>query len=106
MKKITLTLLALHLALIPVYADVIPSRRIERDAAAEQKVKGRLHELGLNASQAEHEVLALNPAETAYFAENPQRLQPVGGLYWYEFLIGTGVLVLAVVVWYAVWGTD
>lgn len=106
MKKITLTLLALHLALIPVYADVIPSRRVERDAAAEQKVKGRLHELGLNSSQAEHEVLALSPGETAYFAENPQRLQSVGGLYWYEFLIGTGVLVLLVVVWYAVWGTD
>lgn len=106
MKKITLTLLALHLALIPVYADVIPSRRVERDAAAEQKVKGRLHELGLNASQVEHEVLSLNPAETAYFAENPRRLQPVGGLYWYEFIIGGLVLAGLVGVWLAVWGTD
>ena len=106
MTKILLTVLALHLALIPVYADVIPSRRVERDAAAEQKVKGRLHELGLSPSQAEHEVRDLSPGETAYFAENPQRVQSVGGLYWYEWLFGGMIVAILVGVWLAVWGTS
>jgi hypothetical protein len=104
MKKLCLGLLAFHLAFLPLHADVIPSRRAERDAAAEQAVKSRLQDLGLSKAQIQSEIDGLNPQETAYFAEQPERLQPVGGLYWYEFIIGLAVLVALGVVYF--WVVD
>lgn len=92
MKRTTLAVLALHLALLPCFADVIPSRRAEKNAAAEQAVKVRLEQLGLASADAERHVRELTGAEVAYFAQNPDRVQAAGGLYWYEWLIGAGVL--------------
>jgi hypothetical protein len=93
MKTFLLSALAVHLAFIPCYADVMPTRRpVEKNGAAEQAVQGRLEQLGLNASQVRHELGELSASETSYFAADVSRLQPVGGIYWYEFLIGVGVL--------------
>jgi hypothetical protein len=105
MKTFLLCALAVHLAFVPCYADVMPTRRpAERNGAAERAVKDRLEQLGLNAAQARHELGELSASETAYFAADVNRLQPVGGLYWYEFLIGVGVLAGLVALY--LWVTD
>jgi hypothetical protein len=94
MKRPVLCVLALHLALLPCFADVIPSRRAEKDASSEQAVKARLEQLGMNATSAERHVQDLTSNELAFFAQNPDRVQVAGGLYWYEWLAGVGVIVI------------
>jgi hypothetical protein len=84
--------LALHLALLPAFADVIPSRRAERDPEAQKAVQSRLERLGLPATEARRHVNDLTAAETAYFAADVNRVQAAGGLYWYEWIIGLAFL--------------
>jgi len=95
MKKLLLGVVTFLLAALPCLADVIPTRRIERNPAAEQKVKARLEQLGVPGPEALRQVNDLSPQDTAYFAQNPDRVQMAGSLYWYEWL---GGLVFAAVV--------
>jgi hypothetical protein len=95
MKTLLLGVVTFLLAALPCLADVIPPRRIERNPAAEQKVKARLEQLGVPGPEALRQVNDLSPRDTAYFAENPERVQMAGGLYWYEWI---GGLAFAVVI--------
>ena len=88
MKKLLLGVVTFLLAALPCLADVIPTRRIERNPAAEQKVKARLEQLGVPAPEALRQVNDLSPQDTAYFADHPERIQMAAGLYWYEWLGG------------------
>lgn len=101
MKKLALTLLGLHLALVPCWADVIPTTVEDRDASAQKAVQQRLESLGLGAVAAEQRARQLSGEELAYFGEDPARLQPAAGLYWYEWLFGAvvigGVTAIAIV---------
>jgi hypothetical protein len=105
MKPIALFLVGLHLAVVPCFADVIPTRRVERNAAAEQKVKDRLEQLGVSPQDADRQVSDLSVRDTAYFAENPDRVQSAAGLYWYEWLGGLVFFaIIATIVAIRVWG--
>lgn len=84
--------LALHVAFVPAFADVIPARRAERDPEAHRVVQGRLEALGLPAAEARRQVGDLTPSEAAYFARDVNRVQAAGGLYWYEWLGGAALL--------------
>jgi len=95
MKKLLLGVVTFLLAALPCLADVIPPRRVGRDAAAEQKVKARLEQLGVPGQEAQRQVNDLSPQDAAYFAQNPERIQMAAGLYWYEWL---GGLAFAVVI--------
>lgn len=99
MKRSALCLLALHLGVLPCFADVIPSRRAEKNAAAEQALKTRLEQVGLSAPDAERHVQDLTAGETAFFAANPDRVQAAGGLYWYEWVAGATILTGVVLFW-------
>jgi hypothetical protein len=94
MKKLLLGVVTFLLAALPCLADVIPPRRIERNPAAEQKVKARLEQLGVPSQEALRQVNDLSPQDTAYFAENPERVQMAAGLYWYEWLGGLAFAVI------------
>jgi hypothetical protein len=94
MKKLLLGVVTFLLAALPCLADVIPPRRVERNAAAEQKVKARLEQLGVPSQEALRQVNDLSPQDTAYFAENPERVQMAAGLYWYEWLGGLAFAVI------------
>ena len=94
MKKLLLGVAAFLLAALPCLADVIPTRRIERNPAAEQKVKARLEQLGVSSQEALRQVNALSPQDAAYFAENPGRVQVAAGLYWYEWIGGLAFAVI------------
>jgi hypothetical protein len=96
MKKTILSLLALHLGLLPCFADVIPSQYNEKSGAARDAVKTRLQELGRSSTDAEFSVKHLTPGELTYFSQNIERVQPAGGLYWYEWVGGLALLVIAV----------
>ncbi len=96
MKKLFLCALGLHLCLLPCFADVIPSRYADEDAASRQAVQDRLQDLGLSASSAGTHVGELTSDELAYFAHDTARIQPAGSLYWYEWLLGTVMLGAAV----------
>src|SRR6185503_9605518 len=93
-KKLLLGVVTFLLAALPCLADVIPTRRIERNPAAEQKVKARLEQLGVPGPEALRQVNDLSPQDTAYFAENPERVQMAAGLYWYEWLGGLVFIVI------------
>ena len=95
MKKLLLGVVTFHLALLPCFADVIPTRRVDSDKAAEQKVQARLQQLGVSATDAAHQVRDLSPEETAYFAQDPMRVQNAAGLYWYEWV--GGIVMLAAI---------
>jgi hypothetical protein len=101
MKQGMLCLLALHLALIPCFADVIPSRRAEKNEAAEQTLKSRLQQVGMSETDAQRHLGDLTSRETAFFADNPDRIQVAGSLYWYEWVGGIAVLVAAVITYIA-----
>jgi hypothetical protein len=92
MNKLFLCALALNLAMLPCYADVIPTRHAESDAKARQAVQERLQELGLSVTRADTHVGELTSDELAYFAHNSARIQPAGALYWYEWLFGAAML--------------
>jgi hypothetical protein len=101
-KKISLAVLALHLALVPVLADVIPSKYDEKSPAARQAVQQRLEELGASPAAAEARIKVLSPDQVAYFAESPERIQAAGSLYWYEWLIGAGFLAILAILYFTV----
>jgi hypothetical protein len=88
MKKLLLGVVASLFATLPCLADVIPTRRIERNTDAEQKVKVRLEQLGVSPQEADRQVSELCPQDTNYFAQNLDRVQAATGLYWYEWVGG------------------
>lgn len=88
MKKLLLGVVFLHLALVPCFADVIPTRRVDKDSASEQKIKARLETLGMSSADADRHVRDLSPDETNYFAQDVNRVQYAAGLYWYEWVGG------------------
>jgi hypothetical protein len=96
MNKLFLCALGLHLAMLPCFADIIPTRYAENDAKARQAVQERLQELGLSVTRADTHVGELTSDELAFFAHDTGRIQPAGALYWYEWLLGA-VMVGAVV---------
>jgi hypothetical protein len=67
---------------------------------AEQKVKARLEQLGVSSQEADRQVADLSPHDTAYFAENPGRVQAAADLYWYEWLggIAFAAIVAAIII--------
>lgn len=101
MRNLLLGVVTLSLAMVPLYGDVIPTRRTEADAASEQKIKARLETLGMSAVDADRHVRDLSPSDTRYFAQDLNRVQYASGLYWYEWVGGlvmlTAVIVIAVV---------
>ena len=97
MKKLLLGVMTFHLALLPCFADVIPTRRVESNQAAEQKVQARLEQLGVSAPDAARQVRDLSPEETNYFAQDPTRVQAAAGLYWYEW-VGGLVMIAAITI--------
>jgi hypothetical protein len=101
MKNLLLGVVTLSCALVPCFADVIPTRRAETNPASEQKIKARLESLGMSATEADRHVGELSPAETTYFAQDVNRVQYAAGLYWYEWVGGlvmlTAVVVIAIV---------
>jgi len=94
MKKLLLGVVTFHLALLPCFADVIPTRRVDTDKASEQKVQARLQQLGVSPADAARQVRDLSPEETSYFAQDGARVQVAAGLYWYEWLGGLFVIVV------------
>lgn len=105
MKKLLLGVVLFHCAVVPCFADVIPTRRVERNAAAEQKVKARLEQLGVSSQEADRQVGDLTTRDTAYFAQNPDRVQAAAGLYWYEWLGGIAfAAVVAAIILIRVYG--
>jgi len=98
MKKFLLGVVTFHLALVPCFADVIPTRRTQTDAASEQKIKARLESLGMSAADADRHVRDLSPADADYFAQDLNRVQYAGGLYWYEWVGGLLLLVVVAIV--------
>jgi hypothetical protein len=97
MKKLLLAAVTVHLALLPCFADVIPTRRVESDKASEQKVQARLEQLGVSSADAARQVRDLSPEETNYFAQDPTRVQSAAGLYWYEW-VGGLVMIAAITI--------
>lgn len=105
MKKLLLGVVLFHLAVVPCLADVIPTRRVERNTAAEQKVKARLEQLGVTPQEADRQVADLSSRDAAYFAENTDRVQSAAGLYWYEWLGGLAfAAVVAAIILIRVYG--
>ncbi|HVR83763.1 MAG TPA: hypothetical protein VMU54_05580, partial [Planctomycetota bacterium] len=87
-----------HLALLPFFADVIPTRRAEANPASEQKIKARLETLGMSAADADRHIRDLSPAEANYFAQDVNRVQYAAGLYWYEWVGGLVLLVIVAII--------
>src|SRR5438045_2455813 len=105
MKKLLPVVVAFLVAALPCLADVIPTRRVERNAAAEQKVKARLEQLGVTSQEADRQVSDLSVQDTAYFAQNPDRVQAAAGLYWYEWLGGLAfIAVITAIILIRVYG--
>lgn len=105
MKKLLLGVTAVLVMGLPCLADVIPTRRVERNTAAEQKVKVRLEQLGVSAQDADRQVADLSPRDASYFADNPDRVQAAAGLYWYEWLGGIAfAAVVAAIILIRVYG--
>lgn len=98
MKKLLLGVVTLHLAMLPCFADVIPTRRAETNSASEQKVKARLESLGMKSAEADRHVRDLSPAETNYFAQDLNRVQYAAGLYWYEWIGGLAFAAIIVII--------
>jgi hypothetical protein len=101
MRNLLLGVVTLSMALVPVFGDVIPTRRADPDAGAEQKIKARLQSLGMSSADADRHVADLTPADANYFAQDLNRVQYASGLYWYEWVGGlvmlTAVIIIAVV---------
>jgi hypothetical protein len=98
MKKLLLGVVTFLFAAMPCAADVIPTRRIERNPEVERKVKARLEQLGVPSQEAQRQVNDLSPQDTAYFAQHPERVQVAAGLYWYEWLGGLAFFAIIAVV--------
>lgn len=86
---------ALLLALSPLaaHADVARPRK-----ASAEPVKVRLAQLGVESSKADSTVASLTGSEVRFFAQDPGRVQVVGGLHTVEWL--GGLLIGAVVLYF------
>lgn len=105
MNKLLLGVVLSLFATAPCWADVIPTRRTERNTAAEQKVKARLEQLGVAPQEADRQVSDLTLRDQAYFAENPERIQFAAGLYWYEWVLGLAfAAIIAAIILIRVYG--
>jgi len=100
MRNLLLGVVTLSMALVPVFGDVIPTRRADSDSASEQKIKARLQSLGMSTSDADRHVADLSPSEAHYFAQDLNRVQFASGLYWYEWVFGLVMLVAIGVIAY------
>jgi hypothetical protein len=82
------------------FADVVPARKAktDRDAAA---VERRMADLGVDSSSARAGADRLTPSELRYFAEDPTRLQSIGGLTAGEWLAGGAFLALLAFIYFA-----
>ena len=71
-------------------ADVVPIKKAKaaNDAA---KVEQRLVSIGVPAKEASTCVGTLTASEAGFFAGDPDRIQSVAGITWYEFLAGCAV---------------
>jgi hypothetical protein len=98
MKKLLLGVVTFHLALLPCFADVIPTRRAEPNAASEQKIKARLESLGMNSADADRHVRDLSPSDANYFAQDVNRVQYAAGLYWYEWVGGLAMIAILTII--------
>jgi hypothetical protein len=103
-KSTLLPAAVLLFGVVPWFADVIPSAYDEKAPADRAAVQARLESLG--APAAEERVARLSAEELSFFARQPERVQAAGGLYWYEFLLGAGVLVLMAIIYFAVIDED
>lgn len=100
MRNLLLGVVTLSMALIPLFGDVIPTRRADPDSGSEQKIKARLQTLGMSATEADRHVADLSPSETLYFSQDLNRVQFASGLYWYEWVFGLVMLVAVGVIAY------
>lgn len=88
--------------LVPaLQADVIPNKvESPQDLSAKGKVVERLKELGMTHAEARSQVDKLPDDVVAHYANNPQALQNVSGLWLEEVVVGLGLFaVLGVIVW-------
>ena len=69
------------------WADVVPPRKAKADQNA-AAVENRLAALGVDSSTARTSAENLTPSELRYFAEDPTRIQNVGGLTFGEAMGG------------------
>ena len=78
----------------------MPARKAktDRDAAA---VERRMAELGVESSSARAGADRLTPSELRYFAEDPSRIQSVGGLTAGEWIAGIAFLALLAFLYFA-----
>ena len=96
MKKALFCILALNLAAAPCYADIIPPQYEQEKSAEKDAVKNRMEDLGAGDRAANLRTRTLTPEELAYFAQDPNRIQAAGGLYWYEWILGGAMLAVTV----------
>ncbi len=82
------------------WADVVPPRKAKADKDA-AKVESRLACLGVDSPAARAGADNLTPSELRYFAEDPTRIQNVGGLTWGEWLGGGVFLGLMAFLYFA-----
>lgn len=92
MKNALICLLALQVAAVSCFADVIPTKYDETNPSQQKAVQARLQELGSSPQAAEERAKRMGAEELAYFAADTNRIQVAGSLYWYEWLIGAAVL--------------
>lgn len=76
-------------------ADVAPVRKSSRKNR--EAVTERLAQVGVESSRAQTQASALTSQEASFFAGDPQRVQVVGALAWYEILAGIGFGTILVV---------
>ncbi len=88
---------ALMLALSPLAAQADVARA-RKSSAASESVKVRLTGLGIESSKAESTVASLTGSEVRFFAQDPGRVQVVGGLHAVEWM--GGLLIGAVVLYF------
>ena len=69
------------------WADVVPPRKAKADKNA-AAVESRLASLGVDSAAARTGAENLTPSELRYFAEDPTRIQNVGGLTFGEAMGG------------------
>ena len=82
------------------WADVAPARKAKADKNA-VAVERRLVTIGVDAATAKASAERLTPSELAYFAEDPTRLNNMGGLTWGEWMGGGFLLFLVGGIYFA-----
>jgi hypothetical protein len=101
-KNALICLLALQVAAVPCFADVIPTRYDDADRAQQKAVQARLQDLGASPQAAEHRARQMSQDELAFFSADSARIQSAGALYWYEWLIGAAFLGILTVIYFEI----